>query len=187
MRYLSVLICTTAGSAGPPVLESSSLAEKHCRPLARRKESHWFISSSDCGFPLRWERWFILLLSFPVLLSSAQSAAPGALWAHLLPGSQLYVEHMIKRSQMCPHPLPLPFLLLSFTPFKLPWLIMHSSYLCSPSLTPIMHIFYFNRQPQPFQSGIFYIVSVISSFLYFICITLFGAADTDAGSAGNNL
>lgn len=71
-----------------------AFGRKHCRPLARRKETPWFI------FPFRprlsppsRERWFILRLSLPVLLSSAQSPHFGSLSAHLLPG------RLMKRSK----------------------------------------------------------------------------------------
>lgn len=65
-----------------------AFGRNHCRPLARREESHWFISSS--GFPRRWEQRFILLLS---LRSCCPQHNRGAPLSVSTPFARLFIQH----------------------------------------------------------------------------------------------
>lgn len=75
----------------------SGFGRNHCRPLARREESHWFISSS--GFPRCWEERFMLLLS---LRSCCPQHNRGALLSVSTPFARLFIQRMMKRSQTDP-------------------------------------------------------------------------------------
>lgn len=101
---LSELSCTLPGSAGP-LLESPLSGTKHHRSLVRRKESHWFISSSHCGVSLRWS----CDLSFccrsrPAVLSTITRLSVSA------PFARLAVIHSAndEKSSDVPPPPPLP-------------------------------------------------------------------------------
>lgn len=96
--------------------KKAAFGRKHCRPLARRKESHWFIFRSDRGFFSVLRVVIYPSAVAPVLLSSAQSLCSGSLSAHLLPGTQRCIQQMMKRSQSPTNPHPTT---LSLDPFTL--------------------------------------------------------------------
>lgn len=107
-----------------------SFGTKHRRPFVRREESHWFISSSDCGFSLCREQWFILLLSF---LSCCPQHNHSALAFSEHTSCQAHSNTFSEwwKDLRCATPSPPPYIPPPSTPF---WLsvINHRSfpYLC---------------------------------------------------------
>lgn len=109
--------------------QKASFGRKRCRPLARRKESHWFISSWDCGFFSALGAVIFPSAAAPVLLSSAQSV------------STPFTTHSAHDEKISAPPPP--------SPFKL-GVINHTSlfYLCPQcSSSSTWHFLCFRTQP----------------------------------------